>query len=57
MNAMVYPDTPPDKITKKKNSIEEVVAEVEEMEQEAKNITKEMMQFWGSIIQDEKLRN
>ena len=55
MNALVYPDTPLEKITERKNAIEEVEAQIKELEQEAKKITEAKMQFWGSVVQDEQL--
>ena len=55
LNALIYPDTPPEKIAKCKSSIEEIATQFEEMEQEAKNITEAMTQFWGSVVQDERL--
>ena len=53
MNALVYSDTPPEKITEQKGSIEEIASQFEEMEQEAKNITEVTTQFLGSVVQDE----
>ena len=53
MNALAYLDTHPKKISNRNNAIAEVVAQLEELEQEAKKITEETTKFWGSIIQDE----
>ena len=35
--------------------MEDLATNLEEMEQEAKKVTKGTMQFWGTIVQDEKL--
>ena len=52
---MVYPYTAPEQLTKWNISINEIAAQFEEIEQEAKNIIEAMTQFWGSVIQDEQL--
>ena len=52
---MVCLETLPEQIAKWNNSIEEVAAQLDEMEQEAKEVIEAMTQFWGSIIQDELL--
>ena len=36
---MVYPDTPPEQVAKRKSSIEDIAAEFDEMEQDAKKVT------------------
>ena len=54
-NALVYPYTPPEQVAEWKGSIEEIVIQFEEMDQDAKNITEAMTQFLGSVIQDEQL--
>ena len=51
----MYPYTPPEQITKWKYGIEEIAAQFEAMEQDAKKIIEAMKQFWGSVVQDEKL--
>ena len=56
MNALVYPDMPPEKIAKRKTTKEEVEAQLEELEQEAKKVIDAMTKFWGNIIQDEQLK-
>ena len=35
--------------------MEDLVTQLEEMEQEAKKVTEETTQFWGSVVQDEQL--
>ena len=55
LNALVHPETPPEQVAEHKNSIEEIVADFETMEQEAKTIMEAMTQFWKSIVQDEKI--
>ena len=35
--------------------IEEIAAQFDEMEQDAKKIMEAMTQFWGSFIEDEQL--
>ena len=46
---------PPWKIYERKNAIEEVVAQIEELEKEAKKVIEPTIEFWGSIIQDAQL--
>ena len=52
---MVYPDTPPKQVANQKNVIESITTHFEVMEQEAKNISEAMTQFWWNVVQDEKL--
>ena len=53
LNALVYPEKPPEQVVEWKGAIEEIVVQFEEMEQDAKNITEVTMQFWCSVLQDE----
>ena len=55
LNSLAYLDTPPTQITEQKNTIEELVAQLEAMEQEAKMIADETTQFWQSVVQDDQL--
>ena len=55
MNALVHPDTPPKQVVERKSAIEDVGKHLEEMEKEAKKFTDATTQFWGSVIEDEKL--
>ena len=52
LNALVYLDMPPDQIVESKTAIEEVAAQLEELEWEATKVTEVMKEFWGGIIQD-----
>ena len=47
--------TPPKQVAERKASLEEIDTQFGDMEQEAKSIMEETMQFWQSIVQDEKL--
>ena len=51
LNALVYPDTPLEKITERNISIDEVAAQLEELEQKPKNFTNASMEFWGNFNQ------
>ena len=55
LQALVHPDTPPEQVVKRKIVMEYLAKQLEEMDQEAKKVTETTTQFWGSIVQDEKL--
>ena len=42
LNAMVYPEIPPEKVTERKSSIEQIKAQFDEKEQDTKKVTEEM---------------
>ena len=47
--------TPPEQIAERNTDTEEVATQLEEMEQDAKNITATTMEFWGGGVQDAQL--
>ena len=55
LNSMVYLEMAPEQIVEHNDAIEFFAAQFEAMEQEAKKISEERTQFWGSVIQDEQL--
>ena len=55
LNALVQPTMVPEKVTKRKTSIEEISTQLGTMEQEAKTIMEATTHFWQSIVQDEQL--
>ena len=56
MNALVYPDMPPEKIVERKTTIEEATSQLEQLKKEAKKVTNITIVFWSSIIQYEQLK-
>ena len=55
LNSMVHPETPPEQVPERKSAIEEIAAQFDDMEKDAKKVMEETTQFWGSVIQDEQL--
>ena len=52
---MVYPKTAPEQVAERKSAIEEIAAQFDDMEQDAKKVTEATTQFWGSVVQDEQI--
>ena len=52
---MVHPETPREQVPERKSAIEEIAAQFDDMEKDAKKVMEETTQFWGSVIQDEQL--
>ena len=55
LNALIHLDTPPEQVADRKSTMEDMATHLEEIEQEAKKVTEATTQFWGSVVQDEKL--
>ena len=55
VNALVNPAMPLEQVAEWKATIEDIVAQFETMEQEAKTITEATMEFWKIVVQDEQL--
>ena len=50
LNALVHPVTLLEQVAERKDTIEEIAAQFEKMEQEAKTIMEVMMQFWNNVV-------
>ena len=55
LHKLVNPGTPLEKAANCKSAIEDFATQLEELEKEAKFVTDATTQFWGSVVQDEKL--
>ena len=52
---LIHPETPPKKVVEMKSVIEDLTTDLEDMEQEVKQVTDATIKFWGSVVQDEQL--
>ena len=55
LDALIHPSTPTKHIGAWNSEIEALETQLDELEQDAKNVTDATMQVWGSIVQDEQL--
>ena len=53
LQGLVHLDTPPEQVVERKSIMEDPTTHLEEMEKEAKKVTKVTSQFLGSVVQDE----
>ena len=54
LQELINPYTPPEQVAERKSTMEDLATQLDEMEQEAKNVTGATTQFWGRVVQDEK---
>ena len=55
LDALIHPSTPPEHIAARKDEIEELDTQLDELEKDAKKVTDSTTQVWGSIVQDEQI--